>query len=303
MSNAINNSNRAILKNFSQEQHLEFLFRLSSSLQTSLALEQQLQFFFNELDKLIHLNGLDYRHEQYDITVQIGETARHHCHYRLSLQGDSLGEIGFSRSKRFNEKEQLLLESLLSVLIYPVRNALAFHHAVRSATQDPLTQIGNRHSFEQDIQRELLINKRNHLTLSLLVIDIDHFKSINDSLGHATGDRALVQVSNAIRSATRVSDRLYRYGGDEFVVVLDQTDEFRARLVGERIRMKVAEQQVLLGPQQLPMSVSIGAATLLPQDSRDSLFERADQALYRAKQRGRNCVECSLNSVVPATAS
>lgn len=302
MSNAMNNSNRSILKNFSQEQHLEFLFRLSSSLQTSLALEQQLQYFFEELGKLIQLNGLDYRHEPYAINIQIGETARHHCHYRLNLQTDSLGEIGFSRSRRFSEKEQLLLESLLSVLIYPVRNALCYHKAVLSATLDPLTQTGNRNSFEQDMARELLINQRNHLTLSLLIIDADHFKTINDTLGHNTGDRALIQIAHAIRAATRSSDRLYRHGGDEFVVVLDQTDEFRARLVGERIRMKVAEQHVLFGPQQLPLSVSIGAATLLPQDSRDSLFERADAALYRAKQRGRNCVECSLNSVIPATA-
>jgi diguanylate cyclase (GGDEF)-like protein len=130
--------------------------------------------------------------------------------------------------------------------------------------------------------------------LSLLMVDLDHFKSVNDSHGHPAGDRVLQKVAEAMDSQLRASDTLYRYGGEEFVILLPETDRSGALTVAESIRRKVADTVIVVdGNQTITITVSIGVACF-PQDTenQEGLLKKADQAVYAAKNNGRNRVCC-----------
>ncbi|MEJ2393974.1 MAG: GGDEF domain-containing protein, partial [Candidatus Thiodiazotropha sp.] len=125
--------------------------------------------------------------------------------------------------------------------------------------------------------------------LSLIVLDIDLFKRINDSYGHIVGDDVLRQVAQNVEQTIRSSDALYRYGGEEFAIVLNGTDEAGARLLAERIRQSV-ENLVIGSLKDVHITLSLGVAVMQADESSKQLFKRADAALYQAKQGGRNRV-------------
>lgn len=166
----------------------------------------------------------------------------------------------------------------------------------RLASTDPLTGLYNRRRFQEAIERELERARRYGHSLSLLVADLDHFKRINDQNGHATGDRALQIFADVCRLNLRSLDAVGRMGGEEFAILLPETDADGALLAAERIRAETA----LFSAEERDVpafTVSIGVATLTERPAEneagvaDRLFARADQALYRAKERGRNRVE------------
>ena len=163
---------------------------------------------------------------------------------------------------------------------------------LRRARHDPLTGALNRLHFGQQGQSELHRGQRYQRPLSVLMLDLDHFKEVNDTYGHQAGDRVLQALVRACRSQLRAVDLLGRLGGEEFGVVLPETDLATALGVAQRLRRAVAELVVPceLGP--VTCTVSIGAAQADPQESAfPRLVARADRALYRAKHRGRNRVE------------
>lgn len=161
------------------------------------------------------------------------------------------------------------------------------------AIQDALTELYNRRHFFALTRTMLDQAIRYQRNASVLIMDIDHFKLINDNFGHASGDRVLQKFSAACQQILRSSDILARYGGEEFVIYLPETANLNAVLVGERLRKMVAGQPMLDDLEESRITVSIGVASYLPemgQLSLDALVDRADQALYQAKQRGRNQV-------------
>ncbi len=161
---------------------------------------------------------------------------------------------------------------------------------------DPLMGIFNRRFLDRRLQEEVLRAKRHKLELAILLLDIDHFKRVNDTWGHQNGDIVLRHLARLLLDALRQTDLLARYGGEEFVVVLPHTTKQEAALLAERLRRMVAASPVALdglpaGQQQLQVTVSIGISCLLAEDDTpDAIFERADRALYQAKQAGRNRV-------------
>jgi diguanylate cyclase (GGDEF)-like protein len=165
----------------------------------------------------------------------------------------------------------------------------------RLATTDSLTGLNNRRYFDKHLAREVKRAQRFGGTLSVLVLDIDHFKAVNDAHGHAAGDEVLVQFSGRLTTALpRESDWCARLGGEEFVVVLPQTDLPGALIVAEKLRQYVGLTPLLTTAGQVPVTVSIGAAALgcIPKgsNSTESLLELADRALYESKLTGRNRV-------------
>jgi len=154
------------------------------------------------------------------------------------------------------------------------------------ASHDSLTNALSRRNLTELCQQELERCKRHGRVMAVLLIDIDHFKSINDKLGHQAGDRALVLFVSAVNTLLRRADAIGRLGGEEFVVVLPETSTDVARVVAERIRSKVAG---LSSPE--PFTVSIGVTTnVSAHDTVDTLMARADRAMYEAKERGRDQV-------------
>ncbi|MBP2310945.1 diguanylate cyclase [Azospirillum soli] len=162
---------------------------------------------------------------------------------------------------------------------------------LEQAHTDPLTGAANRRFFLERAQEEIARSRRYGHPLSVLMTDIDHFKRINDTHGHAAGDEALKRFANLLRDDLRPSDLIGRYGGEEFVVLLPETELADAPAVAERLRAKVEGAELVHDGISFHMTVSIGVAAV---DLRDGMIEaalnEADAALYRAKETGRNRV-------------
>jgi diguanylate cyclase len=159
------------------------------------------------------------------------------------------------------------------------------------ATHDPLTGVFNRLAYEERLSQEYSRWKRYRKPLSLLVLDVDHFKAVNDHYGHPAGDRVLKGLAAALSSLLRECDLLARYGGEEFVVVLPETAVQAAATVAEKLRAGVQATAFRFHDEPVPVTVSCGLAEFGAEDTPDKVFERADRALYRAKQSGRNRCE------------
>lgn len=157
----------------------------------------------------------------------------------------------------------------------------------RLRATDPLTGVWNRGQFDRAVALELDRSVRFHQPLSLLLIDIDHFKKVNDTLGHHTGDEVLKQLAAMIGSRIRIIDGLYRWGGEEFAVLVTSTSHRKAETLAEKLRKQI-ERADFAGVGQI--TVSIGVAEHLSPESADDWFERVDAALYQAKLEGRNRV-------------
>mgnify|MGYP002780481989 CR=1 FL=1 len=161
----------------------------------------------------------------------------------------------------------------------------------RAARVDYLTDCYNRRAIEEQGARAMAAARRHGMPLAVLVIDIDHFKRINDELGHAAGDQALVQAVARIRAELRAEDVLGRLGGEEFIVLMPNTDSTSAVSAGERIRLAFAARPLVLAEGRRAATLSIGVAMLAPMDRHFSqLLQRADRAMYAAKNAGRNLV-------------
>jgi diguanylate cyclase (GGDEF)-like protein len=262
--------------------------QLTLQLQTSLEVERIFSLFFREVQRLVPLDALGYQLTVSDLNIEMGVRASHSASYRLSHEGEYLGELTFRRGIRFTEEELSQLESLLASLLFPLRNALLYLAALQTALRDPLTETGNRIAMEQTLKREIDLARRTLQPLSVLMVDIDHFKRINDSHGHMIGDEALKAVATALKESLRNVDMVFRFGGEEFMVLLSNTNPEAASMIGERLRLAVLGIQYLVENRAIALSVSLGCATLLPGEAKESLLRRADSALYVSKRDGRN---------------
>ncbi|OLF52829.1 GGDEF domain-containing protein [Pseudomonas chlororaphis] len=262
--------------------------QLSLQLQTSLEPQRILGLFYRATQRLVPLDALVYQHKPSDLRLEFGQRGHHSVSYSLSHEGEPMGELVFRRNQRFSDQEQSHLESLLSALLYPMRNALLYRAATRSALRDPLTDTGNRIAMDQTLQREIDMARRHLHPLSLLMLDIDHFKRINDSHGHSAGDQVLKAVAAAIKAQLRNVDMVFRFGGEEFLILLSNTGRDAAAMVGERLRQATQAKEYWADDTLIELTVSLGCSTLLPGESAESLLRRADSALYVAKREGRN---------------
>ena len=181
-----------------------------------------------------------------------------------------------------------------------LRNAL---RAIRQmATRDPLTQAYNRRALLEFLEREMVAQDRGGLPLGVLMVDVDHFKQVNDTYGHLTGDDVLKALCTRLDNLMRGNDFLARYGGEEFVCLVHVTDEQQLQAAGERIRAAVADKPILSKPEPLTVQVSIGAAMRRQGEEGNALFARADRALFKAKNIGRNQVVMDAMASAPMTA-
>jgi len=160
------------------------------------------------------------------------------------------------------------------------------------AVTDPLTGVSNRRRLQEDLEREYARAQRYGRPLACLMLDIDHFKRVNDTYGHQAGDRVLVLLADVLRETLRSTDMAGRFGGEEFMVLAPETSLSNAVIVAERLRQRVSEKSSMAGCGIPHITVSIGVATTEHPASTDpeALVHLADQALYAAKEGGRNRV-------------
>jgi diguanylate cyclase len=192
---------------------------------------------------------------------------------KIQSQTDAMREE-LEESKRTTSKLTQLLEQVES-----------------KAMIDPLTQVFNRGTYNMEIAQMIKEFKRYKNPAALMIIDIDHFKTFNDDYGHKVGDAVLALVASLIKGAVRDTDMVFRYGGEEFVVLLDNLDLKNALTVAEKIRAQIESHHLTNKANVLNVTVSIGLSCFKEGDVESSIFERADKALYQGKQNGRNRVE------------
>ncbi|MDT8407359.1 MAG: GGDEF domain-containing protein [Methylococcales bacterium] len=265
-------------------------YDISSALQTTLEIPELLAIFSQKIANTVPHTGYLYQNSEFSMALAQGIVTRHSCSYALKIDGMDLGEIKLMRASRFKPQDLKTLEQLLCCLIYPLRNASLYQRALNQAYTDALTQAWNRSAFNETLHREAKLAERNAVALSLIFLDIDHFKTINDQHGHDCGDQALKSVAKWIRQRIRGGDMLFRYGGEEFVMLLVDTAIQGAQSLAEEIRQDIASRTLAYDMETLKLTASLGVATWLRPEALQHFVNRADNAMYIAKKRGRNQV-------------
>ena len=211
----------------------------------------------------------------------------------MKHQESMLGIINFERPgiDAFTPEEIVLLGAVTDLAAVATKNALLHEETVGLSITDPLTGASNRRYLFGRLEMEVARSARYQTPLSVLMVDIDHFKHLNDTSGHRAGDVVLKKVCDLLRSATRKVDTLARYGGEEFMLILPQVSRAEALEVGEKLRRAIAEAPFEEGREQ-PLgrvTISVGAASLhLDAQTLEQLVDCADSALYASKRNGRN---------------
>jgi two-component system cell cycle response regulator len=204
--------------------------------------------------------------------------------------GEILGLIGAARETPFSPGEAELFRIFTLQGESALRNLVLFEQVRRLAVRDPLTGLYNYRYFWDVLPHEIRMSRRYDTPLSLLFMDIDDFKVINDTLGHPLGDEVLKALAAYLESAVRQADVICRYGGEEFVVLLPQTPAKQAMALAERLRRGINRLTVPSLRGEVSFTVSIGVAGLKPGTQGEGLVKASDRALYQAKQAGKNCV-------------
>jgi diguanylate cyclase (GGDEF)-like protein len=214
----------------------------------------------------------------------------------LKRDGKVIGVLNAHKphTSAFKEKDVRLFKGVAEQVAIAIENAITFQLTREMVNRDELTGLYNRRYFFERLEREVYRTTRYNHPLSMLMIDIDHFKHFNDTFGHLRGDKALSRLAKLLEESLRKADILARYGGEEFLVMLPETCKDSAALVGEKLRGRVAEVNFNEDAPNLPragFSITVGVAAM-PDDTTDALqlLDLADKALYFGKAKGRNQV-------------
>ncbi len=214
----------------------------------------------------------------------------------ISEEGEVIGCIvARSTLEALSKRDISYLEQLTRQSAITINRANSYSKILQYATIDALTNLNNRRQFELRLWQEIATTKRQNNPLCAMMIDIDFFKKVNDTYGHASGDAVLRGVASIIKSTLRESDIPSRYGGEEFAVLLPYTHIDEAKIVGERLRKAVESTPIKLNDEvsdvkTISVTISMGLAEFNKKETGEELFERADKALYQAKENGRNRV-------------
>jgi len=239
-----------------------------------------------------------------DIHIDDGQISRRHAEIRKLADGtivlQDLGStngtyfLGTRIASRVLEDGDLLALGSGTILKFRYQDNVEEEyqrHMFQSASRDSLTGCYNRLSFEERLVTEFSYASRNNTFLSLIMFDIDHFKRVNDTFGHAAGDEVLRTLARLVQDGIRNEDIFARYGGEEFVLILRGISRDCAFITAERIRRRIDHHSFTFRDREIPVAVSLGVATLADgvPVSPEELVMKADERLYKAKEDGRNC--------------
>jgi diguanylate cyclase (GGDEF)-like protein len=260
---------------------------LISQLQTTLEIQQQLNIVSMAVGKVLPISALSLKTAVGDFAASGSSQADYEHRSMLVLNQQCLAELIYQSNHAFTpmvQRELLLLES---EWLFALRNALVVSRLQQMALKDTLTGLGNRRFFDDSFDKAVQLSKRHNERCALILLDLDNFKQVNDTAGHSAGDDVLLAVADCLRDTLRVTDSLFRFGGDEFAVLLSGQDADSAELVARRL-VKVINQHYLC--QQYNVSASAGLSVLRADQSCRQLFASADNALYQAKEGGKSTV-------------
>ncbi|WP_018691060.1 GGDEF domain-containing protein [Algicola sagamiensis] len=261
------------------------LLQLLQQLQTTLDIHQLVTIFRNEMTKLFPLSHLFIRTERYEWHKSLDDITLYEEEIMIGDEKNSLGTILYGFSHILSKAQMKQLKLMHQVLFYPLKNALAYSNMQELAMVDPLTGLGNRSQFEKEYAERQDRAARYGQPFSILMLDLDNFKHVNDCYGHTIGDEVLNLFANLLQRALRATDTAFRFGGDEFLVLADTNKESPTECICERILAAANEHPRL---KDLDVTVSIGSANWCTHDCGKRLLQRSDDALYTAKYSGKN---------------
>lgn len=267
----------ALTHSIYEKQHATALI---NQLQTTLELEKLLTIFSVEAARYINFSGLYFKSKGLNKTLRGSRKAKKERQFELKIGDEFVGTLTYGINMPISLANFKILTQLHLCLLYPIKNALAYHHAMQLAMQDSLTGLGNRRYFDQQLKRAMHNANRHHSLVGLVLGDLNKFKVINDTFGHAAGDKVLQEFSNVLCQCIRDSDSVFRFGGDEFAILVENADENALNIIEHRISIALENNIVL---NQYDLSCSLGATYMSRADDEHSFFERADKALYRKK--------------------
>lgn len=264
---------------------------LPELLQTSLDLADQLQIFSMAAGKVLPLRSIQLQTAVGKYLAPGSEHGSVEHRSVLMLNEQCLAELHYQSEHAFTPMIQHQLWQLERQWLYPLRNTLVVVRLQQLALKDSLTGLGNRRNFDDQFERAVQLANRRKQACALILLDLDNFKHTNDNFGHPAGDDVLIAVAEAMRQTLRVSDCLFRFGGDEFAVVLTSEDALAAELVAHRLVKAINQHHIC---SRFAVTASAGLAQLAPHQTSALLFNRADEALSQAKQAGKNAVKVAL---------
>jgi two-component system cell cycle response regulator len=261
---------------FDKHQVLAFM----TQLQTTLDLNKLLTIFSREAERYVDFSGLYFRSLNLNNVLHGSRESKKECRFELTLGDSFVGTLTYCINSQISLTSYKVLEQLHQCLIYPLKNAIAYHDAMQLAMQDALTGLGNRRCFDKQLKRAMNNAKRQHSLVGLVLGDLNKFKAINDTYGHLTGDLVLKEFSEVLRQCIRDSDSLFRFGGDEFAIIVENGNDTALIIIESRVNLALNSNALL---RKYQLSCSIGSTFMNKTDNEVSLFERTDEILYRKK--------------------
>jgi len=259
------------------------LYDTTKEICKSLDVDKVFGHFKEELNKYISVKGCKLLKGESGLPDYAGYTL-----FPLKIQDELIGNLAVE-GLRDEDKERFYI--LSQQFLLGIKRAILYEGVQALSIIDTLTNVFNRRYYLERFKEELERSLKFNYVFSCLMVDIDYFKSFNDRYGHIVGDAILRELSKTIQENIRQIDLMGRYGGEEFSIILSETDKDLAKLAAERIRRAIEEKSIKVYDEELKVTVSIGVSTY-PQDGKgiDRLIDKADSALYKAKQAGRNKV-------------
>lgn len=263
------------------EQQSQRNLALLEQLQTTLDVTKLINIFAIEVAKYLDFSGVYFKHADISATARGSRQAKAERQFELKINGQFFGIITYAVNIPISMANYKVLTELHELLINPLKNAVQYHQAMQLAMQDSLTQLGNRRSFDEQIKRTMAQASRRHSRVGLILSDLNKFKTINDSYGHDIGDNVLVQFAEALRQSVRDTDSVFRFGGDEFAIIVADATEQSLAVIEQRIYHAISRDALLA---KYKVTSSLGLAFMNRADNATSFFKRADNALYSQKR-------------------
>jgi len=253
---------------------------LMEQLQTSLELDRLLNIFAMEAAKYVDFSGLYFKKGDVTSAIRGSRQGKSERHFELKLNHQFIGIITYAINSPISITNYKILNELHQYLIHPLNNALRYQEALQLAMQDGLTSLNNRRCFDEQLKRAMHHANRQRSKVGLIICDLDKFKLINDTYGHSIGDEVLINFSQALKESVRDSDSIFRFGGDEFSILVEDATVDSLIVIEQRINNAMVLDPLLA---KYNVSCSLGHTFMNRMDTQASFFERADKDLYQKK--------------------